>query len=53
MPTRPHLIGGFPENLFPKSPRGVLRFRVVCSETDALHGVKRADFSQTFGASAQ
>ena len=26
---------------------------VVCLETDAPHGVKRAGLSQTFGASAQ
>ena len=43
----------FSEQLFPCSPAGVASLGVVCPEVDAPHGVKRAGFSQNFGASAQ
>ena len=41
------------EQMFPTPPRGVLRLEVVFLETDAPHGVERAGFSQTVGASEQ
>ena len=49
VPPQPHLREGRPERrkelsreIFPTSPRGVLSLGVVCPETDAPHGVKRA-----------
>ena len=41
------------EKTIPWPPAGVASLGVVCPETDAPHGVKRAGFSRTFGASAQ
>ena len=61
LPTRPRLCEwrrgrqkkSFSEHFFPRPPAGVDSLGAVCSETDAPHRVKRAGFSQTFGASAQ
>ena len=44
---------GFSEQIFPWPPAGIMGLGVVCPETDALHGFKRAGFSQKNGASAQ
>ena len=43
----------FFEQLFPYPPAGAASLGIICPETDAPHGVKRAGFSQTLGASAQ
>ena len=40
----------FPEKNFPTPPREVVGLAVICPETDAPHGVRRAGFSQIFGA---
>ena len=60
MPTRPRLRKGRRERrkelsraFVPTPPRGVLSLGVVCPETDAPNGVKRAGFSQRFVASPQ
>ena len=43
----------FSEHFFPSPPAGVTGLAIVRPETDAPHGVERADFGQIFDASAQ
>ena len=43
----------YTEHFFPSPPAGVTGLAIVRPETDAPHGVERADFGQIFDASAQ
>ena len=48
-----NLRNRFSEQSFPSPPARITALGVVRPETDALHGVERAGFSQFFCASAQ